>query len=414
MSQTSLALNNLRAFVIVIVVAFHACLAYLYSLPASAVPFDDPPYKWLAFPIIDSDRWIGFDLFCAFQDVYLMSFMFLLSGLFVWPSLTRKESWKFLQDRLMRLGLPFVLVVYLLMPVAHYPIYRVTAADPSVAAFWRHWLALPFWPDGPAWFLFQLLLLDIAAAILYRLAPSAGAILGRLASSARSRPAGFFIGLVAASAVAYVPLAIAFTPWEWWQWGPTAFQLSRPLHYAVYFFAGVGIGACGIERGLFAVDGMLARGWKMWLAAAAGGFLLWIGATALTMPEGSIVSPWIQLASDAAFVLSCATGCLSLAAVFLRYARTRSRVADSLSANAYGIYLIHYVFTVWLQYALLDVALVAIAKATIVFCVALPLSWGAAAALRRIPFTTRLLGSGAPTLSGPARANADSGLLLKS
>ena len=114
MSPTSLALNNLRAFVILIVLAFHSRLAYLYSLPASAFPFDEPPYKWLAFPIIDSHRWLGFDLFCAFQDVYLMSFMFLLSGLFVWPSLVRKGSGRFLQDRLMRLGLPFVVVVYLL------------------------------------------------------------------------------------------------------------------------------------------------------------------------------------------------------------------------------------------------------------------------------------------------------------
>ena len=92
MSPTSLALNNLRAFVILIVLAFHSRLAYLYSLPASAFPFDEPPYKWLAFPIIDSHRWLGFDLFCAFQDVYLMSFMFLLSGLFVWPSLVSQRK----------------------------------------------------------------------------------------------------------------------------------------------------------------------------------------------------------------------------------------------------------------------------------------------------------------------------------
>jgi surface polysaccharide O-acyltransferase-like enzyme len=414
MSQTSLTLNNLRAFVILIVLAFHSSLAYLFSLPATAFPFDEPPYKWLAFPIVDGHRWVGFDLFCAFQDVYLMSFMFLLSGLFVWPSLARKGSRKFLQDRLVRLGLPFVVVVYLLMPVAHYPIYRATADDPSVAAFWQHWLVLPFWPDGPTWFLIQLLLLDIVAAILHRFAPGTGAILGRLASTARTDPIRFFIGLVALSAVAYVPLAVAFTPWEWWESGPIALQLSRPLHYAVYFFAGVGIGAYGIERGLLAADGILAQHWKTWLAAAAVAFLTWIGATALTMPEGAIVPLWLQLASDIAFVLSCATGCFFIAAVFLRYSRSRSRVLDSLSANAYGIYLIHFVFTVWLQYALLDVPLFAIAKATIVFCVAMPLSWGLVAALRRIPFSTRLLGDGQPALASPSHASTHSGLLLES
>src|SRR5215813_8115381 len=171
MSQSSLALSDLRAAVILIVVAFHSCLAYLDSLPASAPPFSSPPYHWRAFPITDSQRWFGFDLFCAPQDIYLMSLMFFLSGLFVWPSLVHKGSWDFLRHRLVRLGLPFAVVVSLLMPVAHYPVYLVTAVDPSVAAFWQSWLALPFWPSGPPWFLWQLLVLNIAAAAVYKFAP---------------------------------------------------------------------------------------------------------------------------------------------------------------------------------------------------------------------------------------------------
>src|SRR5262249_61824432 len=103
-----------------------------------------------------------------------MPFMFLLSGLFVWPSLRRKGSVRFLDERLLRLGVPFVLGVYLLMPVAHYPVYRATAVDPSWSAFWAHWRALPFSPSGPLWFLWQLLLLDTAAAALYRLGSRAG------------------------------------------------------------------------------------------------------------------------------------------------------------------------------------------------------------------------------------------------
>ena len=47
-----------------------------------------------------------------------MSLMFFLSGLFVWPSLTRKGSWTFLWDRIVRLGLPLVLGGLRLMPIA--------------------------------------------------------------------------------------------------------------------------------------------------------------------------------------------------------------------------------------------------------------------------------------------------------
>jgi glucan biosynthesis protein C len=122
MSKSSLALTNLRGFTILIVVAFHAVLAYLGSQPASPAPFDSPPYHWKAFPILDPERWFGFDLFCASQYVYLMHFMFFLSGLFVWGILQRKGPKRFLYDRLLRLGLPFVIGVYVLMPLAHYPV----------------------------------------------------------------------------------------------------------------------------------------------------------------------------------------------------------------------------------------------------------------------------------------------------
>ena len=64
-----------------------------------------------------------------------------------------------------------------------------------------------------------------------------------------------------------------------------------------------------------------------------------------------------------------------------------------MSDNAYGMYLVHYVFVVWLQYALLDVPLGAVAKATIVFSVTLVLSWGATAAIRCIPLGSRLVGA---------------------
>jgi hypothetical protein len=153
------------------------------------------------------------------------------------------------------------------MPVALYPAYLVTAVDPSVAAFWQSYLALPFRPGGPSWFLWQLLVLNIAAAGVHRLAPGWETLLGKMASFG-AHPSRFFTGLVTASALVYVPPAIAFTPWQWLQLGPFALQLSRPLHYAVYFFAGLGIGIYATENGLLASDGLLARRWAMWLVGS--------------------------------------------------------------------------------------------------------------------------------------------------
>jgi fucose 4-O-acetylase-like acetyltransferase len=386
MSRTSIAIVNLRAFAILVVVSFHATLAYLATQTASSLPFDHPPYDWRAIPILDDARWFGFDLVGAFQYVFLMPFFFLLSGLFVWSSLKRKGVSEFLVSRLLRLGVPFVLAVCLLMPLAIYPAYSTRAIDPSWSAYWTQLMALPFWPDGPLWFLWQILLLDLAAAALFRFAPHFGEMLGQLSINAGESPGRYFVGFAIVSALAYLPLAAIFKPWDWSQFGPFSFQPSRLLHYCVYFFAGLGIGVNGIERGLLSASGMLTRRWVFWLGVALAAFLAWMGFTALTMgDQGSRAA--FQPASDIAFALSSAASCFALAAIFLRFATRRIPVADSLSQNAYVIYLVHYPVAIWLQFLLLGLARSGVTKGAIVFAGTLTVSWLAAIALRHIPLS---------------------------
>jgi hypothetical protein len=392
MHRSSLALHNLRAFVILLVLSFHSVLAYLQFLPATPFPFDSPPYLWRAFPIVDSQRWFGFDLYCAWQDVFLMSLFFFLSGLFVWPSLNRKGAANFVNGRLLRLGLPFVLVVAVLMPATLYPTYLQTATDPGLAAYWRHWLALPFWPCGPMWFLWLLLVGDFGAAALHRFAPGLGNSLVRLSSAAEAHPARFFVGFVFASILAYVPLALLFTPSAWFQLGPFAFQLSRPLHYALYFFAGVGIGAGGVERGLFAIDGPLVRRWVAWVIAALVSLCAWMGFTGLTM-EGTSASLGLRILADLSFVLACFSSCFAVLGVVLRFVARRLPSLAGLRDSAYGMYLVHYLFVVWLQFALLGMPLPAVIKGAVVFGGVLFLSWSTVAALRRLPSAGQIIGA---------------------
>jgi glucan biosynthesis protein C len=391
-ARASLAIDNLRAVVILFVLAFHSVLAYLNFLPAQPFAFDSAPFLWRAFPIVDPSRFIGFDLFCAWLDVFLMSFFFLLSGLFAWPSLTHKGARLFLHDRLLRLGLPFAAVVLLLMPPALYPSYVQTAADPSIAAYFHHWRALPLWPSGPVWFLWLLLIGDIATAVLYQLMGHGSALL-RLSFYARKHPAKFLGGFVLLSALAYVPLALVFGTSDWFQRGPFAVQLSRPLHYALYFFAGVAIGACGIERGLLAPDGPLARRWSRWLVATALLFALWIGLTALALADHGAAPLGLQIIDDLSFVLACFASCFFVLALALRFAATKWAAFDGLKRNAYGMYLVHYLFIVWLQFALLPAGLPAIIKAAAVFAGTVFLSWTATAALDRVPMIAQIIGT---------------------
>jgi len=391
---TSLALSNLRGLVIVIVVAFHSSLAYLGSLTPSAVPFNDPPYQWRAFPIIDSHRWFGFDIFCAWQDVYLMSLMFFLSALFTWPSLTRKGGGKFLADRFLRLGLPFVFAVAVVVPIAIYPAYHVTSPDAGIMEYARHYLALPFMPNGPVWFLWQLLALTMLAAALHRFAPRFVALLGRASISAEAHPGRYFTGLAIVAVLAYAPLALAFTPFAWGDHGPLALQFSRPLLYAVFYCAGLGVGASGLERGLLSPDGMLPRRWHVWLAGALGSLFLWMGLTALAMRDGTAAPIALSILVDSSFAVACAAGCFFVMAACLRFGTRSSPLVDSLANNAFAIYLLHYVFVVWLQYALLGVAVFALVKGLIVCGVSLLLAWTLASVMRLVPFGARLIGEG--------------------
>jgi len=387
--RTSLALANMRGIVILIVLAFHAMLAYLRWLPATGSGFDSPPYDWRAFPVIDGYRFLGFDIFCAWQDVYLMSLMFLLSGLFVWPSLVRKADWGFLRDRVVRLGVPFLFGVAVIIPIAIYPAFRLGAADASFAAYLNALFSLPFVPNGPLWFIWQLLALNFIAVAVHRFAPQALPALGRWSAAADKQPVRYFGGLLTVSAIAYVPLAVAFTPWAWSNSGPLALQFCRPLQYAVYFFAGVGIGAAGIERGLIASGGILAKRWSYAVAIALVTLLLWMGLTGLSMNGGSRA---VAVAADISFVPACAAGCFCLIALCLRFATFQSRTLGYLSANAYGLYLVHYVFIVWTQFALLGLPLFAVIKAPAVFLVTLGLSLLTAATAQRIPLGARLIG----------------------
>ena len=390
-SRRSVALDNLRGIVILIVLGFHSALAYVSWVSPPTVPFDSPPYNWRAFPIVDPQRFFGFDLLCAWQDVYLMSLMFFLSGLFVWPSLQRKGALGFVRDRALRLGIPCAFGIAVVIPLALYPAYRVTATDPGIASYWHALRGLPFWPNGPLWFLWQLLALNLIAAFVLSVAPELADDLGRCSAAARTRFGAYFAALLAASALAYVPLALAFTPWAWSDSGLLAVQFCRPLNYAVYFFAGVGAGVEGIDRGLLSADGVLARYWARWLAAALAALALWMGLTAFTLQADAPIA--VDVAAAVAYVPACATGCFFLLAVALRFAAERSVVLGRLGAEAYGLYLIHYLFVVWLQYLFLAVPLLAVLKATIVFALTLLLTWFTVVALARFPLGARLIGS---------------------
>jgi len=390
-SSTSVAIGTLRAVITVLVVAHHAVLAYNPFAPPPPSSLLSEPRFWGAFPVVDSHRWGAGGLLTSFNDMFFMALMFFLSGLFVWASLQRKGAGTFLRDRARRLGIPFVFAAAVVAPLAYYPAYLQTGGS-GFAGFRLQWLALGNWPAGPAWFLWVLLAFDAVAAGLFLLAPRWGDRIGRLTAGARERPARFFLLLAAVSAVAYIPMEILVNPFAWATFGPFFVQTSRVLHYLVYFLAGVGVGAFGLERGLLAPDGKLARRWLRWSIAAVVvfGAALAVIIAALSAATHPPVPRGLEIAGDLGFVLSCAASGFAFLALFGRFAR-RTRLLDSLRENAFGIYIFHYAFVSWLQYALLPAGLSGFLKAAVVTLGALALSWGTTAAVRRIPAVARVI-----------------------
>ena len=387
----NLAVGYLRAFITVLVLAHHSVIAYIAGLPRPSVDFTKPPYTWGAFPILDPHNSPLPGILTGFNETFFMSLMFFISGLFVWDGLKRKGAGGFVRDRVVRLGIPFAFAAAFLAPLAYYPSYRVTGADPRFATYWRAWTSMPGWISGPAWFIWVLLAFGCLAAGLYALTPRWGDSLGRLTASANTWPFALYAKLLAVSAAAYIPLVLIFGATQWLQFGPFAIQASRILHYAVYFIAGIGVGAVGLNNGLLAPDGMLQRHWRRWAIASPIVFIL---TSALVIADyvlkGGETPGW-EIANGLAYVTCCATTSFAFMAIFVRFARRRSAVWDSLAANAYGIYLIHYVFVTWIQFALLRSDLPALSKCVLVFASVLALSWGSVALLRRIPVVARVL-----------------------
>ena len=390
--QTSTALFNLRGVFILILLAFHACVPYLASAPSATSAFEAPPYSWLAFPIVDSRRFFGFDLYCAWEDVQVMAMMYFLSGIFVVPSLKRKGPLRYAADRAWRLAPPYLLGLLVLSPLAVYPAFQRLNPDASVADYLAAYLRLPFLPNGPLWFVWLLLAFALTAAAVQAMFPAALETLGARAAGARRRPRSFLLLLTGAALLAYLPPLMAYGPFDWFESGPFSFQKSRPLLYGVFFFAGIVAGANGLGEGLLAQDGALAADWRKFALCAPLALFAWMGVTGVTIYAPNFAPLTMLAVSGLAYVAACVTGVMSLLAAALQFSGRQIPWLAPLSRNAIGIFALHYAPMVWLQSELTGYDLPALLKASIVFGLTLAIALSLALAMRTLPALAALIG----------------------
>src|ERR1022692_4178148 len=207
------------------VLGHHSSLAY-----TTFAPFDKQHMFGSTAPVVDVTRWVFFDYAENFNDVFFMSLMFFVSGLFVYPALRRHGTFGFMRDRLLRLGLPFAFAVVFLMPIAYYASWQLTGRSTGFVDFYR-------------------LLAE------------------RSVASLREHALATFAIVLFLTALVYLPLLsrYGFGAWTDFLTSPFSFQISRIGLYALWFVFGFLIGAPGIAKGLLACEGSLARHWRLWI-----------------------------------------------------------------------------------------------------------------------------------------------------
>jgi hypothetical protein len=370
------ALDRSRTFITLSVVVYHSVINYTHFGIGG-----------------DRMRWIGFDLVVLFNDSYFMACMFLLSGLFVHDSLVRRGPANFLARRGWRLGIPFLASILIVMPLAY---YRYYIGEFDIAQFWWHMVTVGPWSPGSAWFLSVLLVLDALAVLTGLLAPRAFELLGTRVGALRDRPERAFAAFLLLSIILYLPMRLVFGDSSWLTAGhyPLVIQTSRILLYAGYFFVGVAIGTVELRAGVLSQEGEFVRRWWLWLALAlvayaAIVFLVYVHRSGLI----DLRSPplWWHAAYGLAFAGFSAAMTFAVPAFFLRFASSSIRLLDAMQPSAYGIYLLHFIPLLWLQYVILDPAWPAFVKFAIVFAGTLSSSWIATVCLRRIPVVARMI-----------------------
>jgi Acyltransferase family len=370
------ALDRARTFLTLVVLLHHAVIPYTH------------------FGHTDSKSWIGFDAVVLATDSFFMAMFFFLSGLFVWSSLAHKQPQVFLRDRLLRLGLPFLIAAFTIIPLAYYAIELRQHPDTSFAAFWWKTVTVGPWPSGPIWFVWVLLAFDVLATVLYLVSPRLLDPINRLSQRGYDEPALFFVFMLVVTAVVYVPARIHFGAGRWFTFGPFDVQASRVLLYAAYFFIGAGVGAAKFDRGLLAAESRLARSSWGWIVATLVPYcLMWVLIYIKREILGNPVwlPAWYEASYGFFFAAFSAAILFAILAYFLRYKRSGSSLLDPMQPDAYGMFLVHYPIILWIQYWLFDFNWPAVAKALIAFVLTVLLSWGATEALRKIPGAGRVL-----------------------
>jgi glucans biosynthesis protein C len=377
-SARSVDLDNLKVVLIALIIVIHAILGY------STVE----AWTYTEFREVTLTPGIEVALFviAAPFALFMIGLLFLVAGLLTTPSIERKGAVTFARDRLVRLGVPFVLYVLLVQPTVTYLLQHPLGDAPG--SFWQEWLAEGEGhrlDSGPLWFVGVLLVFSLGVAVVQ----AVGSMVhhgGRV-----PRPVTVPMLLVLALGVAVASFAIRLV----WGYGGESGFWDLNLWEWPGCLAAFLLGMAGATRGWTrAVPPRLSRGARaVTLAAAlAMGMLLFVAG--LREAADQMMGGWSWYAVVFALVdgLLVVFGPIWLLAVSQRRLRRHLPFGEVLSRCAFGAFILQTPVLVGLAGALRPVPWPAEAKALVVALLGVVASFVMAHLLiRHVPGVRRVL-----------------------
>lgn len=370
-SERLLYLDNLKAVLIALIIALHAVLGYVGLFEAWTY---SEMREVTLHPVVEMVLIVLLSPF----GFFLIALLFLVAGLLTPGSHDRKGGRRFVEDRLLRLGVPFAVYVFVVQPALVYAVAH--PFGDATGTFGQEYLRQV--DTGPLWFVGVLLIYSLAYAGWRRLAGP-----GRRPPRAPTVRTLVVLALVVAPTSFVVRLAYpyggesGFTDLNLWEW---------PACIAVFV---LGIRAArndwvhGIPHGL-----VRPSRWLTALAVVAMTVLLYVVGSREVVED--MFGGWNWYA--AAF--ACIEAVLVVLGPVWLLDLARRRLArplpwgEQLGRSAYGAFMLQTVFLLGLAVALRPVPFPAEAKAVLVAAGAVAASFGAAWLLvQRVPGMARLI-----------------------
>ena len=377
-------IDHLRATLVILVVLHHLALVY----------GGIPPFYYYEPPVDDQIAGLIALIFVLLNQAWFMGAFFLLAGYFTPGSYDRKGPGSFLKDRLIRLGIPLILFVFVLSPISSIGLWQMPASmggitDPPT------WQTYPYLIGvGPLWFAALLLIFSFGYVGWRMVTPRRNSSLLSDPSSPSYLSIGVFMLLLALASYLLriiVPLGKSVNLFIYFLSFPTLAYLPQ---YLSFFVLGIIASRHDLAQ---RVPGTMGRtGFVVALVATFTLFALGLISFLKAIESGSAQIPpfgfgtWqsaVYALWDSIFAVGMTLGTLTL---FRRFFNGQGRFGRFLSQQSYTVYVYHIPVIVLLAVALKGLALPALLKFGLMAVITVPICFAVAYTVRKIPFATKV------------------------